>query len=387
MPNGFYPIPFGENGFTKEREVLPMANPPLSSCCLEISREDLAFNARAITEYVDVPVIGVVKCDGYGVSSPEAARAWVSAGVNTLAVSDPAEAFALRDVGFTEQDILLLAPVGDRLLADALIEAGIILTVSGPACARFYASRAKEAPVRVHVAVDTGMGRFGTRWTDTEELLEVYRTGNLSFEGIFSHFAVSFEAGNTRTMTQLDRFQTAVSALEAKGIAVGTRHMANSCAALRFPETRLDAVRVGSALVGRLPVKVPVELRRVGVFKAQVVDRRVLRKGDTTGYSSICKMKADTDVAVVAIGRHNGFGLVKRPERLRPLDLLRAVKQALELYRDPPAVRYGDKRLPVVGRIGTQYTLVRAAGTDLAPGSTVTAEVDMLFPNPHKKYV
>ena len=92
-------------------------------------------------------------------------------------------------------------------------------------------------------------------------------------------------------------------------------------------------------------------------------------------------------MAVVAIGRHNGFGLVKRPERLRPLDLLRAVKQALELYRDPPTVRYGDKRLPVVGRIGTQYTLVNAAGTDLAPGSIVTAQVDMLFPNPHRNYI
>ncbi len=77
---------------------------PLSSCYLEISREDLAFNAKAITEYVGVPVIGVVKCDGYGVSGPEAARAWVSAGVTTLAVSDPAEAFALRDAGFTGED-------------------------------------------------------------------------------------------------------------------------------------------------------------------------------------------------------------------------------------------------------------------------------------------
>lgn len=364
-----------------------MAQQPLSSCYLEISREDLAFNAKAITEYVKVPVIGVVKCDGYGVSGPEAARAWVSAGVTMLAVSDPAEAFALRDAGFTHQDILLLAPVGDPELRDALIQAGIILTVSGPACAGFYAAHAGEAPVRVHVAVDTGMGRFGSRWTDTEGLLAVYNTPGLAFEGIFSHFAASFEAGNTQTMRQLSRFREALAALEAQGVNVGLRHFANSCAALRFPETRLDAVRVGSALIGRPSAAVPVELRRVGVFKAQVVDRRTLKKGDTTGYASIAKMKEDTDVAVVAIGRHNGFGLVKRPEHLRVLDLLRAVKQALDLYRHPPVVRCGDKRLRVVGRIGTQYTLVNAAGTDLHPGSVVTAEVDMLFPNPHKKYI
>jgi alanine racemase len=364
-----------------------MSEEHLSSCYLEISRDDLAANAKAVVDYVGVPVIGVVKCDGYGVSGRSAARAWVSAGVTTLAVSDPAEAFTLRAAGFADQDILLLAPVADEKLIDALLDAGVILTVSGSASARLYARRRGDRPLRAHVAVDTGMGRFGTRWTDTEELLEIYRTEGISFEGIFSHFSASFEGENRQTARQLERFLAAVSALEGQGVAVGIRHIANSCAALRFPETRLDAVRVGSALVGRLHVAVPVKLKRVGVFKASVVDRRTLKKGDTTGYSSICVMKGDTDVAIIAIGHHNGFGLVKRPERIRPLDLLRAVKQALDWYRHPPVVRYEGKALPVVGRVGTQYTLVDAAGTDLAPGDTVTAEVDLLFPNPHKKYI
>ncbi len=359
----------------------------LSSCYLEISRADLDANARAVCEYVGVPVIGVVKCDGYGVSSAEAARAWVAAGVRTLAVSDPAEAFALRDAGFTAQDILLLSPVADPALLDALLDAGVVLTVSGPGCARFYAEHRNGRTIRAHVAVDTGMGRFGSRWTETAELLEVYQTDGICFEGIFSHFSASFEAGSAQTSRQLERFLSAISALEAQGVRVGVRHMANSCAALRFPETRLDAVRVGSALVGRLPVPAPVELKKVGTFRACVVDRRTLRRGDTTGYASICRMKRDTDVAVVAIGRHNGYGLVKRPERVRPLDLARAVKQALELCRRPPCVHYQGKALPLVGRIGTQYTLFDAAGTDLKPGSVVTAEVDMLFPNPHRRYV
>lgn len=364
-----------------------MSEEHLSSCYVEISRDDLRANAKAVCTYVGVPVIGVVKCDGYGVSSPEAAAAWVDAGVSTLAASDPAEALALRAAGFIQQDILLLAPVADPGLLDALLDAGIILTVSGPGCARFYAGRAGGRTVRAHVAVDTGMGRFGSRWTDIDELSEIYRTEGVRFEGIFSHFAAAFEAGSERTKLQLERFLSAVSALEGRGVAVGTRHIANSCAALRFPETRLDAVRAGSALVGRLPVKAPVELKRVGTFRAFVVDRRTLKKGDATGYASVCKMKRDTDVAIIAIGRHNGFGLVKRPERLRALDLLRAVKQALELYRRPPCVRFGDKLLPVVGRIGTQYTLFDAAGTGIRPGDMVTAEVDMLFPSPHRKYV
>lgn len=364
-----------------------MSQQHLSSSFLEISRADLRANARTVADHVGVPIIGVVKCDGYGVSAVEAAEAWVSAGVKTLAVSDPAEAFALREGGFTEQDILLLAPVADDELLDALIAANIILTVSGSPCARLYAAHRREAPVRVHVKVDTGMGRFGSRWTDVDELKEVYATEGLSFEGIFSHFAVSFETGNTNTMRQLERFQSTLSALEEAGISVGTRHMANSCAALRFPETWLDAVRVGSALVGRLPAAVPVELKKVGVFKARVVDRRTLRKGDTTGYASIFAVKEDTEAAVVAIGKYNGFGLVKRPEALRRFDLLRAIKQAVEQCRRPAVVHYNGKALKVIGRIGTQYTLVETGGTDISPGSIVTAEVDMLFPNPHRKYV
>ncbi len=92
-----------------------MREEQLSSCYLEISREDLRANAQAVCGYVDVPVIGVVKCDGYSVSGAAAATAWVSAGVGTLAVSDPAEALALREAGFTGQDILLLAGVLEAL--------------------------------------------------------------------------------------------------------------------------------------------------------------------------------------------------------------------------------------------------------------------------------
>lgn len=188
-------------------------------------------------------------------------------------------------------------------------------------------------------------------------------------------------------MAQLERFLSAVSALERAGISVGTRHIANSCAALRFPETRLDAVRSGSALVGRLLASIPVQLKRVGVYKASVVDRRTLRRGDTTGYSSICAMKADTEVAVVAIGRYNGFGLVKWPERLRSLDWLRALKQAWSLYRNPPSVHYQGKTLRVIGRVGTQYTLVETGGTDIAPGDVVTTDADVFFPNSHHRYI
>lgn len=364
-----------------------MADEYLSSNYLEIDRGALRANARAVCEFVGVPVIGVVKCDGYGMTIPEAAAAWTQAGVDTLAVSAPEEAMALRAAGFTEQDILLLAPVADGEMLDRLLDAGVILTVSGLDIARLYAARGNGRLVRVNVAVDTGMGRFGTRWSDVGELLEIYGVAGIQCTGIFSHCAASFASGDEKTGIQLERFLSAIGALEKAGVNVGIRHLANSCAALRFPETRLDAVRAGSALVGRLGAEVPLELAKVGTLQARVVDRRILKKGETTGYASVCKLRRDTDVAVVAIGKQDGFGLVKRPERLRPLDLLRAIKQALDWCRNPLRVNFAGKAIPVVGRVGTQYTLFDAAGTNIHPGDLVTAEVDLLFPHARRRFV
>ena len=358
-----------------------------SQSYLEISRGDLQYNARTVADYVGRPIIGVVKCDGYGVSTAEAAAAWRSAGVTTFAVSEPEEALALREAGFTREDILLLTPVVSAPLLSALLEAGIILTVTGPECARRYAQAGAGRPVRVHVAVDTGMGRFGLRWNEVDAFRQVYQTEGLQFEGIFSHFSAAFQKSGREVHRQLERFRSLTDALTQLGFPMGLRHIANSCAALRFPETRLDAVRIGSALVGRLPVDVPVSLRPVGLCRAMVVDCKTLRRGDTTGYAALCRVRKDTRVAIVSLGHQSGFGLVKQPQSFRLRDLLRQQCHLLRTFRQQPVVWYQGKALPVVGRIGTQFTLVDVGDSGLSCGEYVSANVDMMLPPPHRKYV
>ena len=217
---------------------------------LEVSLGALRENAKAIVEYVQVPVIGVVKCDGYGMSLEAAARAWVEAGAFMLGVSTPREALHLRRAGF-DQPMLLMAPVADEGLFTQLLELDVVFTLSSPENAQNYLRWSEGKPVRVHVAVDTGMGRFGIPWQNTQALKELYAQKGFSFEGIFSHFAKAFEGAYTITKTQLERFLQVTEALRAAGCPIGIRHIANSNAALRFPQTRLDAVRVGSALTGR----------------------------------------------------------------------------------------------------------------------------------------
>lgn len=353
---------------------------------LEVSRAALRRNAAAVTGAVKVPVIGIIKCHGYGMLIPEAALAWKAAGVTMFGVSRPEEAAELRRCGFTD-DILLLAPVSDAETLESMIELGVILTVTSSQNARFYAANSEHTPLRVHVAVNTGMGRFGIRWTDLQQLESVFYLQGLQIEGIFSHFAKSFEPEYCRTKLQLQRFLSVTDTLTASGFQVGMRHIANSGAALRFPETRLDAVRIGSALVGRVSGKLPVKLEPVGIFRGRVVDCRVLRAGDTTGYASVCRVRRDTRVAIVSLGREDGFGLIKTPDNLGLRDFSAYLYHLLRAWRNPMCVFWEGKRLPLVGRIGNQYTLFDATGVNIQPGDYVSWEGDLLVASCERRFV
>ena len=354
-----------------------MFNDQYDANFVEIKRSALERNARTVCEYVDVPVIAVVKFNGYGMGIAEAARAWRKAGISMFAVSESWEALALRQAGVGE-DILLLAPVADEKTLADLLEKGIILTVSDPGNAKFYQDHRNGHTVRAHVKVDTGMGRFGVRWTDTEKLKAIYDMEGICFEGIFSHFGKSFEKEYKLTKLQLDRFLSVVKELTDAGIPVGMRHIANSCAALRFPETRLDAVRVGSALVGGLLAPVPVKLETPYAIKARVVAKKQLRKGDTMGYASVCKAKKDMTAVVVSVGFSMGFGMTGAPDPYPLRDFASYLYHLLQRYLHPPVARFGDKVLPLVGRVGSMYTLFDAAGVEVEPGDYVTVRTSLL---------
>ena len=343
---------------------------------MEISLEALERNAQVLTESAKVPVIAVVKFDGYGVGIAAAAKAWQKAGAKMFAVSESWEALALREAGFSE-DILLMAPVADKETLEKLLRQQVILTVTDVENARFYCAHKGEHPLRVHVKVDTGMGRFGVRWDD-DALLEIYAMEGLQIEGIFSHFGKSFEKKYDRTGKQLARFLLAVKAVEDGGFAPGMRHIANSCAALRFPQTRLDAVRIGSGLVGALIAPVPVKLERAHQFRAQVVAVRTLKKGDSTGYASVCKVKKDTRVMVVAVGQSHGFGLTGEPDPYPLRDFVSYILTLFRRWRSSPRATFEGKSRRLVGRVGSQYTLFSAEGLEVKPGDYVTVPVNLL---------
>ena len=352
---------------------------------LVIDTAAMARNAKTCVEAVTVPVMAVVKFDGYGTGIVKAAEAWQSAGAASFAVSESWEALALRQAGFT-QDILLLAPVADCETLEQLLAANITLTVADPENARFYLENCGQHSVRVHVKVDTGMGRFGIRWDDPA-LQEIYGLEGLQVEGIFSHFGKSFEKKFDLTGKQLDRFLKAVAAVEAAGFQPGIRHIANSCAALRFPQTRLDCVRIGSGLVGALLHPVPVKLEKVHSFRARVVALKTLKKGDTLGYASVCKAKKDTVAAVVAVGSSHGYAMTGQPDPYPALDFGVYCYHLWQRWRNPPAAMWHEHSLPLIGRVGSQYTLFDTRGADVKPGDWVTVGMNLLQCSTGKEYL
>lgn len=341
---------------------------------IEIRRDILCANAKAVVEAVKVPVIGVLKFDGYFIGITEAAKAWQNAGVTMFAVSESWEALALRKDGFTE-DILLMAPVADEKTLAELVTADIILTVGDLENARFCQANGAK---RVHVKVDTGMGRFGTDYRDVEQIKAIYALEGLCFEGIYSHFGKAYEKTYKLCKQQMDRFQKVLRELDRSGIAVGMRHIASSAAALRFPETWLDAVRVGSALVDGLLCGVPVKLQKAHVCHARVMAVKELQKGDTLGYGSVCKAKRPTKTVVVAVGQETGLGWTGAPEPVPLLDFGVYVFHLLQRYRRPTPVTFNGKGLPMIGRIGTQYTQYDATGVDIKPGDFVQVRIPLI---------
>ena len=352
---------------------------------MQIDTAVLARNAKAVCEYVQVPVIAVVKFDGYGLGIAAAAKAWQGAGVTTFAVSESWEALALRREGFTE-DILLMAPVADRQMLTELLENNIILTVSDPDNAGFYLENCGEYTPRVHIKVDVGMSRFGIRWDDPT-LVQIYGLEGLKIEGTYGHFSKSFEKKYDLTGKQLARFLLAIKAIEDAGFNPGIRHMANSCAALRFSQTRLDAVRVGSALVGALLYPSPLKLETAHSFRARVIAVKELKKGDTLGYGSVCKAKKDARAIVAAVGFSHGFELIGAPDPLPLRDFGVYLYHLLQRWRNPVSVTWNGKRLTMLGRVGSQYTMFDATGLDIKPGDYITARVNLLQNTAGRKYL
>lgn len=217
----------------------------------------IRHNVRVIAEYVrPAQVMVAVKADGYGHGALTAARAALDGGADWLGVAHISEALELREAGI-EAPILAWLHTTDADFA-AAISQYVDIGVSGWEIDRVAeAAQALQSPARVHLKIDTGLGRNGSTMAQWEGLLTRaaahQEAGLLSVDGIFTHLAVADEPDRKETDEQLEVYREALRIAEEYGVGSGLRHVANTPAALSRPDAHFDMVRVGVGVYGQSP--------------------------------------------------------------------------------------------------------------------------------------
>lgn len=255
------------------------------------------------------PILAVIKNNGYGGGLVQVGRLLEAMpAIQGLAVVKLQEAVTLREAG-SRKPILLMGPCDERDLADAVARdiAPMVYTPIGPVLDRVAAKLRK--PIRLHVCVDTGIGRVGVPYREAAELIrDLAARKSTRIQGTMMTFTESTEFD----LEQVRRFQALCEGLQGQGVALGARHAASSFALFQHPDSFLDMVRPGMALYGIYP---EAQFRRGGVLelrpalslKARVAYVKRLRAGDSAGYNRAYQATKDVWVATLPVGHADGL--------------------------------------------------------------------------------
>ena len=358
-----------------------------------IEKEKLKENSLLIQKKAGVPVIAVLKADGYGFGMVQMAQVLAETGITMFAVTEPEDAAKLRALGFTKQDILVMRSTAMADEAYIVAKANAIATVGSPEAAQCLNEVALGCgmQVRAHIKLDTGMGRYGFLADQYEEIKKVYNecTG-IDVTGMYTHFHSAF-ADEAATRKQYKQLCDITEKLKADGIDCGMRHAANSSGLFCYDDLMLDAVRIGSAFTGRIPAKTSTGLNRLGYLESRVIELRTVPAGHSVGYGAGYITKGATRIAVVPVGYTDGFSVEKKKDLYRSRDILRYIIGELRKGRGKGNIyiTVNGQRARVLGHVGLCHVSVDVTGLDVHNGDTAILDVNPLYLSPlvTKEYV
>ena len=225
----------------------------------------------------------------------------ISQGIDTLAVSTAEEAIELKKANL-KADILLLASNCIKSEVKELIDNDVILTIGSKKAAEIANDLSEGKKVRAHIKIDTGFGRYGFVYNNSEEIINVYKNyPNLLIEGTFTHFAQAYEKKLKFTKIQFDRFMDVIEVLRNNKINPGLLHICNSSAFLKYPYMHLNAARIGSAFIGRILVENDIGLKRIANLETSITEIKDVPKGYNIGYSCTAKTTRETRIAIIPV--------------------------------------------------------------------------------------
>ena len=357
-----------------------------------IETKDLKHNIEKIKKHAQinepddngnpVKIIAVVKANAYGLDIVKYTKFLIDNGIDFFAVASIEEALKLRKSGI-KQDILMLSPTTIEKDLKTLVENNIIITISSKEDIEVAEKVANNMnkKIRAHLKIDTGFGRYGFIYNKIENIVEsVSKIKNIKIEGTFSHFSISYY-DDKYTKKQFDRFIKVIEVLKMNDIETGMLHICNSSAFIKFPNMHLNAVRVGSAFLGRLSCKENIGLKRIGTYECNISEIKTIGKGEFVGYSNTYKTKKETKIAVIPTGYIDGINVRIGEDMFRNIDKIRNVVRAIKnlFKRQALYVKINEKNCRILGMIGTYHTIVDITDLNVNIGEKAIFNINPQF--------
>ena len=318
----------------------------------EISLNAIKHNIEDIRKLLkpDVKFMAVVKANAYGHGSVAVARAAIEAGAHYLAVANLREAIELREAGVMSP--ILILTESPTSVVDEIIQYDLTQTIYSIVEAQALSSEAQKRnkTARVHIKIDTGMGRVGVQPSEAVAFItKVASMSGIELEGIFTHFAKAEEDKDKFTHEQFTRFGQVADKINH----IQIKHAANSAAVLYHPQTHLDMVRVGLMLYGLYPQgssRRLISLKPALSFKSRITYLKRVPAGTPLSYGSTYVTASETTIATVPVGYADGFSR-------------RLSNKGQVIIR--------GRRFPVVGRVTMDLCLVNVGESRVEVGDEV----------------
>jgi alanine racemase len=318
---------------------------------VEVDLDALAHNMREIRRLAkkDALVTAVIKADGYGHGATKIAQTLLENGADRFAVAVLDEGIELREAGF-EVPILILG-FTDKERAEEIVSYDLEQAVYSWELAEAISKEAvkQNKTAKIHIKVDTGMGRIGLRPDkDSVQLIKkISKLPNIAIEGIFTHFAVADTLDKTYTEGQYERFTWICGELERENVKINVKHCGNSAAIIDLPNMHLNMVRAGIILYGLKPsdevMRDKIELKQVMSLKVRITHVKEIEAGQSVSYGRRFIAEKKSKIASLPVGYADGY-----------TRMLSGKAEALVKGR----------RVPVVGRICMDQCMIDVTGIE-----------------------
>jgi len=276
----------------------------------EINLGALKRNVGRIKKYTESEIMPIVKADAYGHGAEEVVHLLRGEGITRFGVAFLEEALELRR-HFQDIELLVIGPTLPEY-SEILVRENIIPEIFRTEQAEALSAAAVKLnrTAKVHLKIDTGMGRIGFRNNALKDIKKIARLPGLYLEGIYTHLATADSADLSYAYRQLKVFDQLYERLCAEGIRIPLRHAANSPAIIQIPQSHYELCRPGIILYGYSPIsnlKQEAGFEPVMSLKARIAHVKTVDKGESVGYGRTFTAARPTRIATLPLGYADGL--------------------------------------------------------------------------------